>query len=412
MRPAARALAGLWLLLLLLAGGGAAVLQLLGPPRPVHVAAPVHLPAPAHPAVRAAAPPTTPPGTPPGMPSAVPPAPAGVEEASLVAPPDPALSEPASDFLSRLLPRIGPGGLTPARAYASHAGLPAHGPQVAVMLEDIGLAEETTDEAIEQLPAAISLGVSPYAPAFDLPGMADFLQAARRAGHETWLSLPMEPAGSPLDDEGAQSLSTSNDLEVDRRALEWSLSRCQGYVGVTNALSGLRGERFAGSSAFAMVTAALAQRGLLYLDAGGLSGVPADPPGRSGPGVRHADLTLDEQPDAADIEARLSRLEQLARDHGSALGVAGPLRPVVIERLRAWSRHLAARGITLVPVSALPPPAAPVTAPLAAPPAVPPVPAAIAVPVTPPAATPTPAPAAPAVPAPVSAPPPFPRGPP
>ena len=162
---------------------------------------------------------------------------------------------------------------------------------------------------------------------------------------------------------------------MDRRALEWSLSRCQGYVGVTNALSGLRGDRFAASSAFAMVTAALARRGLLYLDAGGLSAPPADPASRPGLGVHRADLTLDEQPDAADIEARLSRLEQLAREHGSALGVAGPLRPVVIERLRAWSRHLAARGIALVPVSALPPPAASAVAP-----AMPPAPTVIAAP--------------------------------
>ena len=66
--------------------------------------------------------------------------------------------------------------------------------------------------------------------------------------------------------------------------------------------------------------------------------------------------------EAPDIEARLARLEQIAVAQGSALGVAGPLRPVVIERLRAWSRDLQARGITLVPVSALPPPR-PVAAP-------------------------------------------------
>ncbi len=379
MRPAARALVGFWLALLVLAGGGAVVLQLLGPPRlPARVAAPARPQAPAHPARQAAAPPAAPPVTT-----------AAAEPASLVAAPDPALSEPAPDFPSRLLPHVGPGGLAPARAYASRAGLPAHGPQVAVMLEDIGLAEETTDAAIEQLPAAISLGVSPYAPAFDGPGPAEFLQAARRAGHETWLSLPMEPAGSPLDDEGAQSLSTSNDLEVDRRALEWSLSRCQGYVGVTNALSGLRGGRFAGSSAFGMVTAALAQRGLLYLDAGGPSS-EADPGSAPGPGMRRADLTLDEQPDAPDIEARLSRLEQLARDHGSALGVAGPLRPVVIERLQAWSRHLSARGITLVPVSALPPPTASVApVPPSTPPPTPPTAMAVTPPRAPPAAAPS-----------------------
>ena len=357
VRPAARALAGFWVAVLLLAGGGAAALQLLGPPKLPRLVRDIRPPAP--PAKQAALP------RPPASRSSMAPAPAmpalEAERAVLVAPPDPDLAEPAPDFAGRLLPRLGPDGLAPARAYASQAGLPAHGPQVAILLEDIGLAEETTAAAIE-LPPAISLGVSPYAPSFDLAGEAGFLQAARHAGHETWMSLPMEPAGSPLDEEGAQSLSTANDLDVDRLKLEWALSRCQGYVGVTNALSGLRGGRFASSSSFPMVTTALAKRGLLYLDAGGVSVPPASPANRPDPAVRHADVTIDEEPDAADIEARLSRLEQLARDHGSALGVAGPLRPVVIERLQAWSRHLADRGITLVPVSALPPPAMPALA--------------------------------------------------
>ncbi len=413
MRPAARALAGAWLAILLLAGGGAAVLQLLGAPKPPQAAWPA-----AQPSRPATALPASPAPVATTLPAARPPAVAAnaAGPAVLVAPPDPALAEPAPDFPGRLLPRIGADGRTPAQAYASQAGasqagaakagLPAPGPRVAVMIEDIGLADEVTAAAIERLPAAISLGVSPYTAALDQPGLPPFLQAARRAGHETWLSLPMEPAGSPLDDEGSEALSTASDLEVDRRALEWSLSRCQGYVGVTNALSGLRGDRFAGSDAFAMVGAALARRGLLYLDAGSLSGDPARP---AGPGVRRADLTIDEQPDAADIEARLSRLEQVARDQGSALGIAGPLRPVLIERLQAWSRHLAERGIALVPASALPPPAKAAPAPPAAPPSVPTMAPTVPPIAAAPAATP-PAAQRPAVAAPAS--PPFPSGPP
>jgi polysaccharide deacetylase 2 family uncharacterized protein YibQ len=128
----------------------------------------------------------------------------------------------------------------------------------------------------------------------------------------------------------------------------------QGYVGVTNALSGLRGDRFANSSAFSMVAQALVARGLLYLDAGTAPHETTVP--MPAALARHADLTVDSDPDAPDIEARLARLEQIAMTQGSALGIAGPLRPVTIERLRAWSRDLAARGITLVPVSALPRP--------------------------------------------------------
>ncbi len=345
MRPAGRALIGFWAAILLLAGSGALLLQLLGPPKPVpaRLAAARPLPRP-HPA--------PPPSAKPAQAAAVAAAPVPATPVStVVAPPDPALLEPAPDFPDRSLPRIGTDGRTPARTYASHAGLPARGAQIAVLLEGLGLSDLISHDAIDRLPPAISFGVSPYAAADDRGGLAPLLETARRAGHEFWLSLPMEPAGSPLDDEGAQALTTSLDFALDRRALEWSLSRLQGYVGVTNALSGLRGDRFANSSAFAMVTTALDRRGLLYVDAGTSPHDAAAVPVAAA--SRRADVAIDEQPDAADIEARLSRLEQVATAEGSALGVAGPLRPVIIERLRAWSQHLAARGIALVPVSGL-----------------------------------------------------------
>jgi polysaccharide deacetylase 2 family uncharacterized protein YibQ len=350
MHPAGRALIGFWAAILLLAGGGAIVLQRLGPPRPA-----AEPKAPAPPVVAKAPVPAVAVSTPTG----------GVA----IPPPDPALLEPAQDFPDRSLPKKGAGGLDAAHYYAGRAGLPAHGPQVAVLLEQIGLLDELSHQAVDDLPAAISLGVSPYDDAFKRPGPDPLIEQARQVGHETWLCLPMEPAGSPLDNEGGRALSLSIDFAIDHKALEWSLSRFQGYVGVTNAQAGLRGDKFATSSAFAMVATELTARGLLYLDAGL---APHDTPSMDPVATRHADLTIDEQPDAPDIEARLSRLEQIARAQGSALGVAGPLRPVTIERLRVWSRGLAERGITLVPVSALPPPHPPAPEPHVPPPASPP----------------------------------------
>jgi hypothetical protein len=389
MRPAGRALIGLWVTILLLAGSVALLLALLGPPKPATVRlAAADAPKPVRPA------------RPPSVPARPAPIPVPVARpqavaAMIVAAPDPALLEPAPDFPDRSLPRIGTDGRTPSRVYASHAGLPAHGAQVAILLEGLGLSDAISHDAIEHLPAAISLGVSPYAASVGRAGLAPLLDAARDAGHETWLSLPMEPAGSPLDDEGAEALTTAIDFDLDRHALEWSLSRLQGYVGVTNALSGLRGDRFANSTAFSMVTRELDTRGLLYVDAGTAAHDAAAVPVAAS--SRRADLTIDEQLDATDIEARLSRLEQIASTQGSALGVAGPLRPVVVERLRAWSQHLAARGIALVPVSALPGwkarPDAPPTLSGAAP--VPAAPAPVPAPAPPPAPAPAAAPVSP-----------------
>ena len=62
---------------------------------------------------------------------------------------------------------------------------------------------------------------------------------------------------------------------------------------------------------------------------------------------------VDEPPQRAAIDARLAALEQQARDGKPAVGLAGPLRPVTVDRIAAWARGLDGRGIALVPVTAL-----------------------------------------------------------
>jgi polysaccharide deacetylase 2 family uncharacterized protein YibQ len=78
---------------------------------------------------------------------------------------------------------------------------------------------------------------------------------------------------------------------------------------------------------------------------------------RPGAAVRPDDaavsIVVDDPPDRASIDAKLLLLEQRARDGEKVLGLAGPVRPVTVERIAAWARGLSGRGITLVPVSAL-----------------------------------------------------------
>ena len=54
-----------------------------------------------------------------------------------------------------------------------------------------------------------------------------------------------------------------------------------------------------------------------------------------------------------EIDDKLARLAKLAHDRGSALGLAGVVRPVTIERIAAWANGLTADGLALAPVSAL-----------------------------------------------------------
>ena len=73
------------------------------------------------------------------------------------------------------------------------------------------------------------------------------------------------------------------------------------------------------------------------------------------------DLVIDEPADAPAIDAKLATLTRIAQETGSALGLAGAVRPVTIERIAAWANELAAQGVALAPVSALVQP--PVSAP-------------------------------------------------
>ena len=342
------ALGWFWAGVLGVALAGAAVLQVLGPP-------------PARPPL-AAAPPEAPP-----LPAA------GPEREAATPPPEPAplagpgipapvaaMLEPAPWTDGAMLPRIGPDGRMPMQVYAAAFDAADPRPRVAVLLAGIGMAEIDSEEAIRATPPAVSLAISPYAPR---PGSLEAL--ARATGHETLVSIPMEPLGYPQNDAGGRSLLTGQSPGLNHDQLLWALSRIGGYVGATSVMSGgLRGERFAASPQMRMVQDELAWRGLLYIDPRPVAVRPGAP-SLARPGMRVADVLIDDPPARADIEAKLARLEQVARDRGSALGVAGQPAPVTIDRLAAWAATLGSRGVLLVPVSALVPPPEPLPSPTA-----------------------------------------------
>ncbi len=328
----------LWAVVVLAAEGMATTLQWLGPP--LRVAAPRAV-------VRDARTPTATGPHPEALAVATPTHPVRQEPPPArdrldIPVPAAALLEPMAGT-GMMLPRIASDGREARLFYAARVPvLPRGAKRISILLEGIGLSAANSLDAIDQLPGAVSLAVSPYAVE---PGA--ILDAARKAGHELLLSLPMEPASAPFDDEGAKALTARVDTAENMARLLWSLSRVEGYAGVTNAFSGLDGQGFASSPQFADVAHALARRGLFYLDA-----TPDDPLPGGIAGVG-ADLRLDDPPAAADIDRQLAHLEQIAGSRGSAIGVAGPLYPVTIRRLADWARALPSRGLVLVPVSSL-----------------------------------------------------------
>jgi len=332
---------------LCLLGAGAATLQYLGPVAP-------HAAMRAKPSTaQAAAPPVRQPA--PAIPSApaVPP----------IMEPDSSLQEPAVDLPNRMLPRIADTGRTPAQAYAAAFDPAEQHPRIALVIDGIGLDIALSEEVLRTLPRTIDIAYSAYAPAAVLEVLG---KEARQQGRECLVSIPMEPSGYPAAEEGEKSLLTGNSPEQNRLNLDWVLSNMAGCVGATGGSDGMAGERFAQSrQSFADLLSALDHRGLLYLDAR-----PGAPPpdalqmnaqqmGRPLP--RDVDVIIDralspDQPAGADvIDRNLATLERLAAEHGSAIGLAGPPRPVLIERLAVWANGLAARHLVLAPLTAIAP---------------------------------------------------------
>lgn len=255
------------------------------------------------------------------------------------------LTEPAPGLASALLPRIGADGSAPMRSYAAPFDRGDRRPRVGLLVAGLGANEADTMAAIKLLPAGVSLAFSPYATNVD-----PMLAAARVGQLEYLLSIPMEPQGYPLRDPDDQhALMTALPVSENMPRLYWAMSRLTGYVGVTNAMGHMSGERLSGQvDQMEAVLDDIARRGLLFVDA------RPDKPRLPLAWNRGVDIVIDVEPlDAAAVDIRLDALTRLAVEKGSALGLVSLPRPKALERVAAWTTTLPDKGVILAPISAL-----------------------------------------------------------
>jgi len=246
-----------------------------------------------------------------------------------------------------LLPQISPDGVRPATAYAhpQAATLAAtEGPKIAIVVGKLGISAQTTGAALATLPATVTLAFNPHG-----SDLAQFIGRARSEGREVLLQIPMEPFDYPDNDPGPQTLLTSLPLDQNIDRLHWSMARTTGYLGLTNYMGARLATHDAAMTAVMLETG---KRGLAYFEDGSLHSAAGKLAASRNIPFARADIVLDATPGASDIDAALARLEALARERGSAIGSASAL-PVSIERIAQWAKEASARGITLVPISAV-----------------------------------------------------------
>lgn len=355
--PGYRALGLFWAAVLAAFIGAAATLAWLGPPVDVPAIEATRTEPPG-PEAPAAPPPLTPPAPPPQEPppQAAPagnvaaPAPPPLATAGalrpgaapVIAPPDATLLEPSRHGP---VPRLGPDRSSSIRAYARPFDRNDPRPRIAIVVNNMGLFAQHSEEAIRRLPSGVTLAFSPYAQRPE-----PLLERARARGMELLVALPLEPQGfGQTADPGDRALLTSLALGENLDRLDWSLSRIQGMVGAIGGLGSMRGERFAANAdLLATLQQTLTQRGLLYVDPRPGAPQPARAFGRS------VDILLDE-PSAvrSEVERQLAALEALARQNRSAVGLANDPVPSVIAAIAGWAQGLEERGVVIAPISVL-----------------------------------------------------------
>jgi uncharacterized protein len=246
------------------------------------------------------------------------------------------------------IPKIAADGTRPAEAFAQPVKpIPgkADAPRVALIVGGLGVSASVTADAIAKLPGAVTLAFMPYS--YDVDHLAG---RARREGHEVLLQAPMEPFGYPDNDSGPQTLLTSLTPEQNLERLYWLMSRLHGYVGVAGAM----GARFTASEqAFAPVLHEIGTRGLIFVDDGANPrSVAGRIAGANNLPYAKADIIIDAVPTPAEIDHALGRLEMAARERGAVVGISSAL-PVSIERIAKWAKAAEARGLQLVPITAV-----------------------------------------------------------
>jgi hypothetical protein len=236
-------------------------------------------------------------------------------------------------------------GLKPFTVYAAEADRvrAARMPTVSIVVGGLGVGAAKTADAIMKLPAAVTLAFTPYG-----SDPTKLAERARLQRHEILLQVPMEPFDYPDNDPGPQTLLTTLSTEQNIDRLYWHLSRFQGFAGIANFM----GARFVVTDAVMQpIIREAAKRGLGYLDDGSAprSVAAALAAGQAMPFAK-ADFAIDAVPTAAEIDRELAKLESLARERGTAIGIASAL-PISIERIGVWIKTLESRGIMLVPLT-------------------------------------------------------------
>ena len=215
--------------------------------------------------------------------------------------------------------------------------------RVVIIIDDMGMGQGLSRKTID-LPAPLTLAFLPYA-----PNLKAMTAQAKAKGHELMIHMPMEPMNPDLDVGTIALLDEMSEDELNAQ-LDKAFASFDGYVGVNNHM----GSRLTQNErAMHVVMNALAKRGLLFVDSKTIStSVAAKTAAAHGLDYAGRDVFLDHENTDAFVAKALAQLEAVALKKGVGIAIGHP-KKVTINGLRKWMPTLAAKGIQVVPVSAV-----------------------------------------------------------
>lgn len=203
------------------------------------------------------------------------------------------------------LPVKAANGLTPSKAYAATVAEKPAVPYIAVLLSGLGRRSNVTESAVNSMPAAVSMSFSPYT-----PRLKEYVENARKAGHETLLDMPMQHGTFPETDPGPLGLVGGLPEHENHNRLHKVMGADVAYIG----LAAQRNQNFSYYAAAEMkkFVEEIDSRGLIMIAGSDETDMPIFEK------TIRPDVYIADDLYRAAIKARLEKVLKLARENGHA----------------------------------------------------------------------------------------------
>ena len=213
--------------------------------------------------------------------------------------------------------------------------------KIALVIDDCGVNQYRTKQAIEKLPKEVTLSYLPYAK--EIQSQVDM---GKEDGHEIMLHIPMEAVS--YNEAGENTLLTSWDDDKLLTQTKKYLDSFDGYIAVNNHT----GSKFTqNKDKMTVVLNEVKARNLAFLDSVTIGNSVAYSTAKDMeiPAARR-NIFIDHSPEVEYIYKQLLKAEDYAKNKGTAIVIGHP-RTNTITALELWIPTLEAKNIELIPVS-------------------------------------------------------------